>query len=441
MPSVGVLVGGTTFAQIITLLALPAVTRLYDPSDFSILAVYTSLLGIISVVACLRLDIAIPMPERNEDAANLLALAIVSSLFITTLSTLAVWLSPQQISRLVGQPKLQSYLWLLPVGIFLASTFSALQYWAIRGKYFRLIARIRINQSLAGSGTQIALGWLSYTPLGLILGQILSCSAGIIGLSRRVIMQDIADLRAITRRDMYRLFRAYDRFPKYSTFEALSNSAAVHFPVIMIAALAIGPEAGFVMLAIRVMHAPMALIGSAVSQVYLSQAPDEYRAGRLGKFTAKIIDGLMRVGVGPIIFVGIIGPDTFALVFGKEWTRAGVLVAWMTPWFVMQFLSSPISMVMHVINRQRFMLGLTLFGLSLRAGSIGLAVFLLPSHISEIFSLSGAIFYFLCFYIFTNFAGVVNPAQLLINKKNIIIVSSWTLFGLTFQYLLSRIIV
>ena len=62
----GVLVGGTAFAQAIAVLALPLLTRLYTPDDFSVLAVYAALLGIISVVACLRLEIAIPMPNIPE---------------------------------------------------------------------------------------------------------------------------------------------------------------------------------------------------------------------------------------------------------------------------------------------------------------------------------------------------------------------------------------
>lgn len=45
--SVGVLVGGTALAHGITALALPELSRLYSPADFSALFVFTSLLFII----------------------------------------------------------------------------------------------------------------------------------------------------------------------------------------------------------------------------------------------------------------------------------------------------------------------------------------------------------------------------------------------------------
>jgi hypothetical protein len=69
------------------------------------------------------------------------------------------------------------------------------------------------------------------------------------------------------------LWSTYRRFPVYSTWEALANSAAIHVPVILVAAVAAPDEAGYLMLAMYVLQAPMSLIGAAVGQVYLSKAP------------------------------------------------------------------------------------------------------------------------------------------------------------------------
>jgi O-antigen/teichoic acid export membrane protein len=52
--NVAVLVGGTAVGQAIVVLASPILTRLYTPEDFGVLAVYASLLGILSTVAALR---------------------------------------------------------------------------------------------------------------------------------------------------------------------------------------------------------------------------------------------------------------------------------------------------------------------------------------------------------------------------------------------------
>lgn len=432
----GVLAGGTAFAQALTVLVLPFLTRLYTPADFSVLAVYISMLGLVSVVACLRLEIAIPIPKQDEDAANVLAIALCTSATTAALLGMATWLYPQHLVELVDQPALAPYLWLLPLGVWLASSYSALQYWATRKKNFTAIAKTRLSQAVGGASTQIGMGWAGISPFGLLLGHMINSGAGVIGLGRCALTQDRLALKSISLSGMRRVFREYDQFPKYSTFDALANTAGTQLPIIIIAAMAIGSEAGFLILAMRVMQAPMSLIGRAVSQVYLSRAPQEYRAGNLAKLTAEVLGGLARTGVGPLLFVGLIAPPVFDVVFGDEWRRAGELVVWMTPWFVFQFLASPISAAMHVRNWQKAMLGLTISSFVLRLGAVGFAAHFDQQHLAEYYSLSSAIFYFACYWTFTYAGGLVPLAAMRIFRRAVQPLTIWVLLGLICRLLL-----
>lgn len=427
--SVGVLVGGTAFAQALTVLVLPLLTRLYTPEDFSILAVYTAILGIVTVAACLRLEIAIPLPEHDRDAANLLALALSSSALVGVLLVVVVWLFPGQIVLLVCQPKLRPYLWLLPVGVWLGSSYATLQSWATRKKRFSEVARTRMTQAVSGSGLQVALGWAAMAPLGLLVGHMISSGAGIFGLMLDIIKKDHASLHSINRHDMWKMFHRFDRFPKYSTFDSLANGFGMQLPIIVIAASTIGAEAGFLLLAIRTMQAPMGLIGGAVAQVYLSRAPEELRSGNLGHFSGEVLRGLTKTGVGPLLFVGIVAPAVFSLLFGVRWARAGELVLWMTPWFIFQFIASPISMIMHVRNQQATMLVITSFGLFLRLGSMLLANHYDQNHFSEYYAVSCAIFYAVCFLIFSRTASVSRKTIINIGKESAPFLVGWTVCG------------
>ena len=58
---VAVLVGGTAFAQALSLLAMPALTRLYGPADFGVMQVYASLLAAAVTVVSLRFELALPL--------------------------------------------------------------------------------------------------------------------------------------------------------------------------------------------------------------------------------------------------------------------------------------------------------------------------------------------------------------------------------------------
>jgi O-antigen/teichoic acid export membrane protein len=337
--------------------------------------------------------VAIAIPERDRDAANLLALAVSSATLVTAVLAICVYSMPHQIALWLRQPTFEPYLWLLPIGVAFAALSSALQFWFVRRGEFPTIARARVGQSLAVAGTQVGFGLLHIVPVGLLIGQVLNSGVSCIALGCLVVRREMRHLRSISLRNMKSAFSTYSQFPKFSTFEALSNSAASHLPVLLIARFTTGPEVGFLIFAMYVIQAPMGLIGGAIAQVYLSRAPTEFRAGRIAPFTTTVLGGLLQAGVGPIIFAGIVAPDLFSIVFGEEWQRAGVLVSWMAPWFVLQFLSFPVSAALPVTSQQRVSLLLMLFGLATRVAFVCVAWFVLRGWVSEAYALSGFAFY------------------------------------------------
>ncbi|PND71734.1 oligosaccharide flippase family protein, partial [Escherichia coli] len=112
--------------------------------------------------------------------------------------------------------------------------------------------------------------------------------------------------------------------------------------------LATPAELGYLSLSIFLLQAPMSLIGNAIGQVYLANAPAAHREGRLGSYTFGIARTLSRIVAVPMATAAILAPILFTVVFGPNWERAGVLVTWMAPWFALQFITSPVSTALHV---------------------------------------------------------------------------------------------
>lgn len=391
--SIGILVGGTVTAHAITLLAMPVSTRLYTPEHFSAISVFSGLVGILSVAACLRFDAAIALPEDDEQAANLLALSLAAAAGTAILLAGVLLLLPRAALDLLNVPSLIPYLWLVPVAVFITGVYLALQSWYIRRRAFGSIARSRAGQAAVAASVQIGMGFLGIAPLGLIVANVLNYGAGSLSLTAGVLARERPLLKRVSWGGMVAAFRAYDRFPRFSVWEGLANGLSNSAPLLIIAALSAGPEAGFLTLALFVLQAPMALIGNAVAQVYLSGAPEAHREGRLGVYTTDMFAGLLRMGAGPMIFAAIVSPAAFGLVFGEGWERSGVLVAWMAPWFLLQFLSAPISNALHVTGRQKTMMIFHLFGLVLRVGGVLIAGAVARGYLAEVWAVSGWLFY------------------------------------------------
>ena len=390
--NVSILTGGTTLAQGLMVLALPLLTRIYTPADFKLLAVYVSTLGLITVVSSLRYNIAIPLPEEEADAMALLALSLISAVLISLLCVLPVLVAAETSAAFLGQPGLAPYLWMIPLGILIGSIYNSLQYWASRKKQFGLVSKTLIARSVGGVGTQIVLGVGMVSPFGLLFGHMVYGGFGIFALGRNILREDRMSLGRVDLQRLKSQAIAYRRFPYYSMPEALFNTAAVQLPIIFIAAQVAGPEAAFLLLAMRVIGMPMGLIGSSVAQVYLVEAADRMRNATLGPFTRRTMWVLFKTGAPPLVLVGTLSPLLFPLVFGADWERAGILVAWMTPWYVLQFVVSPVSMIFHIAGKQPLAMLLNIFGLSLRLSVIFAALAYSPELVSELYALSGLAF-------------------------------------------------
>lgn len=364
---------GALAGRLIALATLPILTRIYTPEDFAVLATYLAVLGTIAVAACLRMDVAVPMAETDEDAVNLLALALVSLATVALVALILVLTIPGQLAQWLGNPAIEPHLWLVPLGIGLAGTYSAFQFWTTRARRFGHIARTRVTQSFLGAATMLSLGWWGLTPFGLLLGNAFSIGAGGIGLAAGAVRNERRLFDLVSPANMRAALRRHRRYPMFSTPEALLNIAGVQVPVLIIAAQA-GTEAGFLLLAMQLMTAPMSLLGSSISQVYVSRAPVAFRTGELAELTFSIMRRLALLGIGPLILVGVIAPIVVPYIFGPEWERSGEIIFMMVPWIVLQFIVSPVSMIMYVVGRQRAMLAMTAAGIVLRVGAVLLAM-------------------------------------------------------------------
>lgn len=401
---------GTLIGRLITIATLPFISRMYDPQDFSSLAVVMSVVSLCGVVACLRLEIAIPLADNEEDSANLFVIALSFSAAVAAVVAFILHLTIQLNPAILKSIGLLNYWWLVPLGVLMSSGYNASQYWATRYKRFDSVARTRVTQAVTGAATTLGFGWYGLGTLGLILGNILQISWGVGRLLRDAVVQDKKLLTNVTLKGMQLTFRTHARYPKYSTPEALANVGGLQIPIILIAASS-PTEAGFLFLTMQVLNAPMTLLGRSVSQVYLSNSREKMTEGNLAAFTQETLYQLVFWGVIPLCLLSLLAPPAFPIIFGDDWFRAGQLITVVTPWMALQLLASPISMVMHAKQRSRAMLGLTLSGGVFRVICVTITLYFSPHLAIHALGVSSAIFYGICLIIFGRVSGIGNTSD------------------------------
>ncbi len=346
---VSVLVGGTASAQLLTVLAAPLLTRLYTPENFGMLAVFTAFLALFTVLAAGRYELAIPLPEDDQDAANLVLLGLFCVVVMASLAALGVLLWSETIAVVLGIPELVPHLWLVPFGILFIGIYQVFNKWAVRVKRFDQVARTRIWQALGTLGLQIGASPLG--PVGLLGGQAAGQGVGATGLAVSALSRP--EFRRCSLVGMVRQARRFKNFPIYSTWTGLFNTGSLQLAPIVFVALYGATVAGLYGLTLRILTMPVSLIGQAVGNVFLSHAPEARRRNELPALVESLHRKLAILGIPSLVCLMVIGPEFFATIFGEEWRKAGSYAQWMLPWLYIQFQWSPLSMLASVLELQR----------------------------------------------------------------------------------------
>lgn len=396
------LMTGTTFAQALLILIAPILTRLYSPKDFGVLALYTSVLGILAVIACFRYEYAIVLPEKDEDAANLLVLSILICLGLSIIVFVLVALFKNKFATLLGAPELAFWLWFMPLSLLIAGLFQAFNYWSTRRKQFKRLAVRQITQSSVTAVTQISAGVTTSGAGGLIGGQIAGQAVATGRLAGQIWKDEGKQLTSyISKKELKRMLFRYKDFPLYSSWSGILNTASIMMPALLLGYFFTPVVVGFYALGHRVLNTPMSVIGGAVAQVFFPRATEARRIGELDRITFDIFKQLLSIGLVPILLITIVAPELFAIVFGAEWYAAGEYVRWMGLWLLFVFISSPLSLLYAVQERQRAGLVMNLLMFSSRlialvvGGLYGNALLTIA-----LFGLTGAVLWIInCMYI------------------------------------------
>lgn len=345
---VSVLVGGTIGAQALMILASPLLTRLYTPEDFGLLAVYTSILSLFTVIASLRYELAIPLPEKDSEAAHVAILSLLIVGLITAISALLILLGGDYLAQLINAPDMANYLWLIPAGVFAIGCYQVFNYWAIRTKNFGNIAKTKISQSLATLAVQLS--GFKLGVLALMLGQTGGQAVGVMTLARPALKS--SNFKGWHWHDLKAVAKRYKNFPIFSTWGSFLNTASMQLPPLLFAIFFSTGVAGLYALAHRVLAMPMSLVGSAVGNVFLANAAQAYREDRLAPLFESVYSKLVST-IMPVMLVLIIdAPNLFSFAFGENWREAGELARWMAPWLAVVFIASPLSVLYEVLEKQ-----------------------------------------------------------------------------------------
>ena len=372
----GLLLSVGVGVQLIALLLLPWVSKLYAPDTLGDLALILSISTLLSIAVGGRYEQAIVICQEPLERRHLLRL----TLWITALVTLALLALTPAIEPWIGTTRyatLQGKLWLIPPVVCALGLCATLSNYALSLGQFKRIATSKAVQGLGNNGLKVGFGLFSPTVWSLWGAQIASTLLALVPL-----LPSLKQHKTINdptnRRGLKFVARKYRVFPIFSLPQTLITTLLGSILILMLPLGYTTVEVGLVSMATMLARRPIQLIADSVSQVYFNRLSVAHHA-----------QAPWRPLVRPLLLVTLVaGLPTLVLLWWAmpylvRWFLAPAYVACteiiraMLVYLLVLFFTSIINVIPDIIGRQRAHLQIQLLNLFLQVALLVLLIYIL----------------------------------------------------------------
>ena len=347
------LLSGATIAQVIALISIPVLTRMYTPEDFGYIAIYLSITNIIASVSTGRYELAIMLPKKKSDSLaifkgtlSIVALASISALLLIILfknfnNPLSNFIKP-------------GYFYLLPASIFLVALSNMFLQWFTRVKKFQLQAKTKIIKSSSNSGINIAMGYFfNLKSWGLFLGHIGGQLSQFIFFSGRFIKTELNEFKKIEIQQIKQQLQENRNFPYFSAPMAFLNSVSVDILIYVFNIFYSTTLVGLYSNANKVINYPLNLISQSFTSVFYQKIAETDKKLKLYTVSYFINLLLASLAMTPIV---LWGEEIFAFVLGDEWETAGSIAKYLAPLTITSFAMRSVSNIFSLTRKHQILL-------------------------------------------------------------------------------------
>lgn len=337
---------GNTVAQLIGIMGLPILTRLYAPESFADQAIFIQLTVLLVAFVTFRFEYFIPILKNEEDSRILSGWIARLGLIMCVIFTVAVYILDWYSKNYFSFIMIEYYYYLVPVTAYLISLSFLYQHEAQRSSQYKLsgVAEVVSKVSYVGSGVA---GSFFSTGLALILTSAFGAIGKILAVRKFVLFKNSFNDR---QKQLVRLYRGR------ATGMIIANTllaCSSLIPLYVIGLMYGSATLGQFSLVMATIFLPSGLIGAAVGSVFYQRAGqlwNEQKIDDLKQLWAQTLVKLMVIALPIYVFAFFIVPWAYPFVFGSVWVEAGAYAKIMTVAAFFSFIAGPFDRLSLVLG-------------------------------------------------------------------------------------------
>lgn len=412
------------------LLVTPILSRLYSPEEYGIWGVFSGVLFILNSFIFLSYENTIVKSNNDEEIPSLLFLCLAIAIIISLITSLAFSFGKQLGVLFFLKFPNAVYLFLALVS---SACFTLLVCISNRYKKYGAMSIANSVNGFSQAIIRILWGTFPLIGLGLIIGNILAhiiaCIVLLILISP---MFKYISWKSLTYTNIKKIAMVYKKFPLYDAPARFLEFTVGNIVVIILSFYFGEREIGCFSMVMQFILLPIAIIGSAMGNVYYRELSESVNTNNIKDATRKANRISFYLSLLPILFLAFGGDKLLVIFLGDKWIAAGKMALCMSIYSVPVIISEPLLPIFRVLDKQEIRFHFNIFNLLLSVGAL-----IISSVVLKNIYLSLAI-YSVCYAIvrFSIYRKILNFAQLslteVVNKAVIILIVCYLILFVRF---------
>lgn len=342
-----ILVLGTIVSQVIPVLIMPILTRVYSPEDFGQYALFMSVIGILSVVATARYEVAIILPRSSRSSLNILIFSMIFSFFFSLLTLVVV-----SFCWVFLDASFDGFLlFFVPLAVFSISISQSLRLWLNKNKDYKKMALSNVEQSVCTGASQLAIALVQRAGSGLVYGQVLSQILISISLLKYCWKDLYGYDLSKNKLRIYALAKRYFYLVKYGVPALLTSRVAQESLFFLVAIFFSDKILGFVMIVQRLVGLPASVISTNLGSVFYERVA-RCRKDESFSLVKKYIFFLIFMSFPVFLVYYALFIKFFVFIFGEQWLGAVDYAVYFFIVAAFSFVFSPLTVLFNYYELQ-----------------------------------------------------------------------------------------
>jgi len=379
---------GAAIAQALPIAIMPIVSRIYTSEELGEYGVVLTYVLLLSTFASLELNRAIMLPRKSAESI-LITSSIVKYTFLFCLVLMVVF------CLLVLFNQLKAIYLVIPILVFLSSLVSTLNMYLNRISEFKILAKLKVVNSLVLTILQVSTSILG--ALGLLVGNIAGNAVNLFLLVKKLFLNEPFKFTFKGfRTTFFKILKKYNEFPINSLPNRFVNLLSARSPYLVFDSFATSSVVGLYSMSGKIIQTPMSTLSASISTVFMNKSSEYHNSGiPLRPLVMSTYKNLLLIAVVPYLVFLFFAPEIFAFTLGSEWYSAGTYTQILIPFLFISFVNAPMNFIFFLKNELRYLLIFNISLLLARFGGLILGFTLFNGVYSSLYlySIVGVVFH------------------------------------------------